>query len=154
MPRINAAIDGGGEDNASTLLQVDEGVAPGRMVGREAYARDRHKASAFDETRECRRHMAQGGVGDRAVDMRRDRKGWVHQHNAWAHRAVEMIVYVCRVVLRDGNVRKEPAEQGCAGVGEFVQDEAASRQFREDGEKARASRRLEHEIAGCDRGGG
>ena len=123
------------------------------MVGREAGARDRHEASAFGETRERRRDMPQSCAGDRAVDMRRDRKGRVHQHDARTHRAVEMIVDMGRVVLRDGNVRKEPTEHGCAAVGEFVQDEAASRQFREDGEKARAGRRLQHEIGVRDRGG-
>ena len=153
VPRVNAAIDGGGEDNAATLLQSDEGVAPGGIVGREAGAGDRDEASAFGETGERRRDMTQGGVGDPAVDMRGDRKGRVHQHDARAHRAVEMIVDMGRVVLRDGNVRKEPTEQGGAGVGQFVQDEAAAGEFGEDGEKARAGRRFQHEIGGRERGG-
>ena len=119
MPRINAAIDGGGEDDASTLLQSDEGVAPGGMVGRETGAGDRHQAAAFGETRERRRRYGAKRRRRPAVDMRRDREGRVHQHDARTHRGVEMIVDMGRVVLRDGNVRQraDRAERrGCRRV--------------------------------------
>ena len=53
-----------------------------------------------------------------------------------------------------GTSGKSRPSRAARVVGEFVQDEAASGEFGEDGEKARAGRRLQHEIGGRDRGGG
>ena len=59
-----------------------------------------------------------------------------------------MVVDLGRVMPRDRNARKEPAKQGGAGLGQLVQDETAPGELGEDGEKAGAGRRLQHEIGG------
>ena len=82
---IDAAIDGGREHDAAALLQSDEAVAPGGIVGGEAGAGDRDEAAALGETRQRRGDVAQRRVGDAAIDMRRDREGRVHQHDARPH---------------------------------------------------------------------
>ena len=154
MAGVDAAVDGGGEHDATALLQVDEAVPPGRIVRGQACAGDRHEPPAIGEARQRRGDMAERRVGDTALDMRRDRERRVHQHDAWPHGEVEMVVDLGRVMPRDRNVRKEPAEQGGAGLGQLVQDETASGELCEDGEKTGASRGLQHEIRRRNRGRG
>jgi hypothetical protein len=50
---IDAAIDRRREHDAAALLQADEGVAPGRILGREIGACNGDKAAAVSETRQC-----------------------------------------------------------------------------------------------------
>ena len=59
----------------ASFLQGDEGVAPGGIVRRLAGAGDRDQAAARREARQRGGDMAQGGVGDAALDMRRAEKG-------------------------------------------------------------------------------
>ena len=108
---IDAAIDRGREHDAAALLQSDEGVAPGWIVGREAGAGDGDQAAALGETRQRRGDVAQRCVGDAAIDMCGDREGRVHQHDGRTHGRVEMIVDMGRVVSRDGDAGKQAAEQ-------------------------------------------
>ena len=98
---IDAPLDRRREDDAPAFLQADEGVAPGRMIGREAGASDRDQPSAVGKAGERRRDMAQGGVRDGAVDMCRDRERRVHQHHARPQRAIEMVVDVSGVMPGD-----------------------------------------------------
>ena len=46
------AVDGGREHEAAALLNPDEAVAPGRIVGGEIGARYGNQASALDQTRQ------------------------------------------------------------------------------------------------------
>ena len=146
MAGIDAAVDGGGKHDAAALLQVDEAFAPGRIVRGQACTGDRHEPPAIGEPRQRRGDMAECRVGDTTLDMRRDRERRIHQHDAWPHGEVEMVVDLGRIMPRDRNARKEPAEQGGAGLGQLVQDETASGELGEDGKKAGAGRRLQHEI--------
>ena len=154
MAGIDAAVDGGGEHDATALLQVDEAIPPSWTVGRQACTGDRHEPSALGKARQRRCDMAECRVGDMALDMRRDRERRVHQHDAGPHGEVEMVVDLGRVMPRDRNARKEPSEQGGAGLGQLVQGEAGPSKLGEDGEKAGAGRGLQHEIVGDDRGRG
>lgn len=49
---IDRAVDGGGEDDAPALLQANEGVPPGQIVGREIGAGDRDEPAAGSQTRQ------------------------------------------------------------------------------------------------------
>ena len=66
MLGVHRAVDRGREHHAPAFLQADEGVAPGRVVGREARAGDRDQPPAFGEARQCGGDMAKGGVGHAA----------------------------------------------------------------------------------------
>ena len=153
VARIDPAVDGGGEHDAAALLQPDEAVAPGRIVGRQICARDGDQAAAFGETRQRRGDMAQRRVRDPALDMGGGRERRVHQHDGRAHGRIEMIVDMRGVVARDGDVREQPAEQFGAGLGEFVQDQPRAGQLGEDRQQSGPGRGLQHEIGGRDRGG-
>ena len=63
-----------------------------------------------------------------------------------------MIVDVRRIEAGDGNVREQLVEETGAGVGKFVEDKRCAGHLGEDGEQAGAGRRLQHEIAGRERG--
>jgi len=154
MAGIDASLDRGGEDHAPTFLQADESIAPGRMIGREARARDRDQASAVGKPGERRRNMAECGVRYSAVDMRRDRERRIHQHHARPQRAIEMVVDVRGVVLRDGETGKELSQQPGTDVRQLVQGQRRAGELGEDGEQAGASRWLEHDIRWRDRGRG
>ena len=134
---IGPAIDGRREHDAAALLQSDEAVAPGGIVGGKAGAGNGDQAAAFGETRQRGREVTQRRVRDPAVDMGGDREGRVHQHDARPHGVVEMVVDVRCVVPRDGDTREQAVEQARARVGEFVQDQAAAREFGVDGKQAR-----------------
>ncbi len=90
--------------------------------------------------------MAQGGVRDSTVDMRRGRERRVHQHDARAHGIVEMVVDVSRIVASRRSTGKELPKQGRAGFRQLVQGQSAARELGKDGEQARAGRGLENEI--------
>src|SRR5271156_6118953 len=49
MAGVDAAVDGGGEHDATALLQVDEAIPPSWTVGRQACAGDRHESAAIRE---------------------------------------------------------------------------------------------------------
>jgi hypothetical protein len=147
---IDGAVDGGGEDDAPARLQPDEGVPPGRIVGCEAGAGDRHEPAAGGQTRQRRGDMAVSGVGHAALDIGHDREGRVHQHDAGRDGGIEMIVDLRRVETGDGNGREEKRQQAGAGVGQLVEDERAAGDLGEDGEQAGAGRRLQHPVGRSD----
>ena len=151
MASINATIDSSAEHDTAAFLKADEGLAPQWMVGREAGAGNRDEASALGKSRKRRRDMAQGGIGDRTVDMRRSREWRIHQHDARAQRIVQMVVDLSRVVACRRDSGKQLPEQSRAGLRQLVQGQSAARELGEDGEQARAGRRLEHEIGRADR---
>ncbi|HUZ13209.1 MAG TPA: hypothetical protein VMU93_10200, partial [Caulobacteraceae bacterium] len=153
MARIDAAVDGGREDNAATLLKPDEAVAPGGIVGGEVGAGDGDQAATLGEARQRRGDMAQGGVGDLAVHMRRGREGRIHQHDARSDAGVEVIVDMRGVIAGDGRAGKERSEQPRTGLGELVEDERCPGELGEDSDQARPGRGLQHEIGKVDRGG-
>ena len=92
VPGIDGAVDRRGEHDASALLQADEGVAPGRIVGREARAGDGDKPSAVGEPRQRGSDMAERRIGHAPLDMRRRRERRVHQNDGRRDARVEMIV--------------------------------------------------------------
>ncbi len=55
---IDTTIDRRGEHDAAAFLEADKGVAPGRMVGRDAGASDRDQPPAIGKASERRRDMA------------------------------------------------------------------------------------------------
>ena len=65
--------------------------------------------------------MPEGGVRDSTVDMRRGRERRVHQHDARAHGAVEIVVDVSRVVASRRSTGKELPKQGRAGFHQLIQ---------------------------------
>ena len=156
MAGIDAPIDGSAKHDAAALLQADEGLAPGRMVGRETGAGDRHQPSTVGKAGKRRGDMAQGGIGNGAIDMRCGRERWVHQHDARSHGIVEMVVDVRRVVASRRSTGKELPKQSRAGFRQLIQGQPAAREFSKDGEQARTGRGLEHDIGRGDRsrGGG
>ncbi len=89
-------------------------------------------------------------LGRPAIDMGYRRERRVHQDDARAQARVQMIVDLRRVEGSDGMHRKKVTQKAGAGLGEFVQREAASRDFREDRQKAGPGRRLEDEVKGRD----
>ena len=98
--------------------------------------------------------MAQGGVGDAAIDVRERGERRVHEHDAWNDAGVEAIVDLRGVKAGDGDTGEQMAQQRGARVGQLIENERPAREFGEDGEQAGASRRFQHEIGGRDRGGG
>jgi hypothetical protein len=97
--------------------------------------------------------VTERSVGDTAVHMSRHRKWRVHEHDHRTHGGIEMVVDVGGVVSGDAVARKQTVEQICAGVGDLVQDQAATGKFGMNGEEPGARRGLQHEIGGRNRGG-
>jgi hypothetical protein len=64
-----------------------------------------------------------------------------------------MVVDVRGVKLRCGNGRKEPGENAGPAVCKLVEDKGGTGEFGEDGKKAGASRRLQHDVCRRDCGG-
>ena len=154
MTRIDAAVDGGREYDPTALLEPDEGIAPGRIVGRQARARNGDEPTTIEETRQSRRKMAIRCVRHTTLDMRGHGEGWIHQHDAGAHRVVQMIVDVGRVVPRDRDIGKQQREQIGAGIRQFVQDEVRACEFGKDREQAGSRRRFQNQIGCVDRSRG
>jgi len=102
MARIDAAVDRGREHNAAAFLKAHEGRMPAWILGREAGAGDGDKTPAIGKARQRRGDVAQGGIGNAALDMGGRREGRVHQHDRRADRGIEMIVDLGRVMARDG----------------------------------------------------
>jgi hypothetical protein len=119
---VDAAVDGGTEHDTAAFLKADEGVAPGGIVGREVGAGDRDQRPPSASGRAPRRRGA-GGVGNAAFDMRRDREGRVHQHDARAHIGVEMIVDMRGVVAVSQPCRERDAQASRAGFRHFVENQ-------------------------------
>ena len=126
MACIGAPLDRGGENHAPTFLEAEKSVAPGRMIGSEARACDRDQPPAVGKAGERRRDMAQSGVRDGAVDMRCDRERRVHQHHARPQRAIEIVVDVSGVMLRDRDTGEELVQQPGTGLRQLVQDQPAA----------------------------
>ena len=154
MLGIDQSIDGGREHDAPALLQPDEGIGPHRIVGRAVRAGDRDESATLGKTRERRADMAQGGVGHAAIDARERGERRVHEHHARTDAGVEVIVDLRGVVAGDGDAGEQMAQQPGARFGQFIENERPAREFGENGEQPRASRRFQHEIGGCDRRGG
>ena len=95
---IDPAVDAGGEHHAAALLQPDEPIPPGRIVGGQSFAGDGDQTAALGETRQRRADMAQRRIRHPALHMRRGRERRVHQHHARTHRRIEMVVDVGGVV--------------------------------------------------------
>ena len=150
---IDPAVNAGGEHHAAALLQPDEPIPPGRIVGGQSFARDGDQAAALGETRQRRADMAQRRIRHPAFHMGRRRERRVHQHHGRTHRRIEMVVDVGGVIARDGNVLEQLAEQAGAGGGEFVKDQMTAGQFGKDRKKTGPGRGLQHQIRGRDRGG-
>jgi hypothetical protein len=144
----------GCEDDAPAFLQTDEGVSPDRIVRGTTRPGDCGQPAAIGEPRQGRRDMAQGGVGHAAIDVRDGREWRVHQHDVWCDTDVEMIVDVCGVEARHRGAGKEERKKSSAGFGELVENERRARQLGQDGEQARAGRRLQHYVGRGDRGRG
>ncbi len=149
---VDRAIDRGREHDAPVLLQPNEGVTPGRVVGRKARPGDGDKAAAIGKARQGRCDMARGGVRHSALDIGHHREWRVHQHNARRGACVEMVVDLRGVEAGDADVREQVTEQPRAGLGQFIEDERYAGKFRENGEQACPGRRLQHAVGGCDRG--
>ena len=101
------ASNGGGEDDAPTFLQPDEGIGPDRIVRGTTRPGDCDQPAAFGEPRQGRRDMPQGSVGHAAIDVGDGREWRVHQHDAWRDTGIEMIVDMRGVEARDGDAGKE-----------------------------------------------
>ena len=84
--------------------------------------------------------------------MDRSREWRVHQHDARHDAGIEVVVDVGGVKLRRGDGRKELSENAGAAVGELVENKGGAGEFGEDGKKAGASRRLQHDVGRRDRG--
>jgi hypothetical protein len=154
MLGIDRAIDRPSEDHAAAFLETDEGLAPGRGLGTEIGAGDRHQPPAVGETRQRRGDMAIGCVGHSAVDVCNCGEWRVHQHDARRDRSVEMILDLRRIEARDGDAGKEVLEECGASVRQFVQHECAAGDLGQDGEEPGAGRRLEHAVGGRNGGRG
>ena len=72
---VDRAVDRGREHDAAALLQPDEGVAPGRVVGPEVRAGDRHQPPAVGETRERRGDVAKAVSAMRPATLAIAEKG-------------------------------------------------------------------------------
>ena len=155
VPGIDGAVDRRRKDDPPTRLQFGKGAGPGRIVRREAGAGDCHQPPTRSEARQRRGDVAEGGVGDTALDVRERRERRVHQHNVGAEARVEVIVDLRCVEARNWRRRKQRREQVAAGVGELVQRDVRAGDLGEDGEKAGAGRGLQHTVGGGHgRGGG
>ena len=152
MADIGLAGDRRGEDDAAFLLQLDEAVAPGRLIGTDIMAGDGDEPSAVGEPRKRRADMADRGFGKAALDMRRGRKGRVHQHHARPDRRIEPVVDLLGIVAGDFDAAEQAAEQSGAGVGDLVQREPRFGEFGKDRQQAGAGRGFEDEIGRCQRG--
>ncbi|MBB4020094.1 hypothetical protein GGR16_005158 [Chelatococcus caeni] len=97
--------------------------------------------------------MAEGGIRDATLDIGHDGEWRIHQHHAWRHGRIEMIVDLGGVEARDGNGRKERREKTAAHLAELVEHEGGAGDLGEDGEQAGAGRRLQHTVGRCDGGG-
>ena len=88
--------------------------------------------------------------------MCRDRERRVHQDHARPQRPIEMVVDVSGVMPGDRDTGKELVQQPGASLGQFVQDEPAACELREDREQPGPCRGLEHDIgrSDCGRRGG
>jgi hypothetical protein len=154
---IGLTGDCGGEDDARFLLQANEGLAPGGLIGAGVAAGDRDEPAAFGEAGQGRRNVAHGSFGKAPVDMRRGREGRVHQHHARPDRRIEPVVDLLRVVAADLDPTEQAAEQRGARVGDLVKRQPRFRELGEDRQQARAGRRLEDEVCRrqcCRLGGG
>ena len=120
---------------------------PSRGIGRETGTGDGDQPSAGDQARERRAQMPRCRLGAAGIDIGHRRERRVHQDHARAQPCVQMIVDLGCVKARDRPARKQATEEIGAGVGKLVQREAAARDFREDRQKARPSRWLQHQIA-------
>jgi hypothetical protein len=119
-------------------------------------AGDGDQPSAVGQTRERRAEMTDGGFGKAAVDVRRSREGWVHQHHARPDRRIEPVVDLLGVVPGDCGISKEAGKEPGARVGDFVERKPRFRQFGKDRQQAGAGGGFQHEIGGsqCGRYGG
>lgn len=96
--------------------------------------------------------MAEGCVGDPALNMGHDREGRVHQNDGRDRVRVEVVIDLCRIEPRDVDARKKRVKEAGTHLGEFVEHQRAARDFGEDGEQARAGGRFEHAIRRGDCG--
>ena len=154
MTGIDASVDGGREYDPAALLQADEGIAPGRVVGREVRAGYGDETAAINQMGQGRRKMAIRGIRHATLDMRGHGERRVHQHDAGAHRVIQMIVDVGRVVPRDHNIGKQQCEQIGARARQLVQSEARACKFGKDRQQAGARRRFQNQIGCVDRSRG
>jgi hypothetical protein len=146
---IGLAGERRGEDDAAVLLQADEALAPGRLIGTDIMAGDGDERSAVGETRQPRAEMPDRGFGKATLDIRRGREGRVHQHHARADRRIEMVVDLLGVVPADRGVAKEAAEQPCARLGDLLQGKPRPGEFGEDRQEARSGGGFQHEVGRC-----
>ena len=138
VPGIDRAVDGRREHDGPVLLQAHEGVAPGRVVRREARLRDGDEAPAFGQARKRGRHVPERRVGPAPVDVGERRERRVHQNDREADARVEVVVDLGRVEAGDVDVREDIAQEGGARVGQLVQDESGARELGKDGKQAGA----------------
>ena len=147
------SVDGSAEPNRPTFLQSDEGISPFRVFWGEGGAGDRDEPSARGEAREGGGEMTPGGVGHAAFDMDTSRERRVHQYDARADRAIEMIVDMRGIVLRDHRTGKDLFQEGMARRRIFVEHKSGTGEFGKDRHEAGAGRRLQHNIIRHDAGG-
>ena len=87
--------------------KADEGVAPGRIVGREARAGDRDQTAAVGAGAPSAEAICRKAASAmRPIDIRHRREWRVHQHDARDDAGVEMIVDLRGVEARDGRCRE------------------------------------------------
>ena len=153
---IGLAGERRGEDDAALLLQADEALAPGRLIGTDIMAGDGDEPSALGETRQRRADMADRGFGKAPLDMGRGREGRVHQHHARPDRRIEMVVDLLGVVPADRDVAEQAAEQPGARLGDLVQGEPRLGELGEDRQEARPGGGFQNEVgrSQCSRLGG
>ena len=137
---IDRPRDRRGEHDVAALLQPEEAVQPGRQLGREIRAGDRHQPTARRKPRQRRGDVAIGGVGDATGDVRHDGERRVHDDHAGDGGVIEMIVDLGGVEARDGDARKERCEKIGAGLGQLVQDEIGSSMFTLSSEAKRSAK--------------
>jgi hypothetical protein len=151
VPGVDHTGDGGGEHDATTLLQPDEGVPPIRHVRADIGPGDRNQPAAGREAVQRRCDMPEPSVLHASRDMRHRRKRRVHQHDGGHGGGIEMIVDLRRVETRYGNGREERCQQLGARIGKLVQDERAARRRRENGEQPGSGRWFQHTVGRRDR---
>ena len=112
MLGIDRAVDRRGEDHAAALLQPDEGVAPGRRLGREVRAGDRDQPPAVGEPRQRGGDMAKARHRPcgRSTFAIAENGGFIST-TLGVMAAIEVIVDLRGVEARDGEARKEVGEQ-------------------------------------------
>jgi hypothetical protein len=121
MTGIDPVTDRCREQQSAAFLQLDEAIAPSRVATRNTAARNGDQAAAVGKRRQRRRNVPERGVGDAAIDMRRHRKRWVHQHDGRMDVSIEMMVNVRRVIPSDADAAEQLVEQTCACVSELVE---------------------------------